>query len=806
MVQGREEGEYLLGDEEGGEGLSEREDNDHGPFERLYVRGQPQVTHARGYHEFSEEEKIKMGEFESLDFGVIDNQILREFNRKTTHFEHMLKTFGKWFICFNIGVMTGIIAYGIKYFMDHIVEFKLDITNRYIRQNYYIIPGLIYMGLNMALVILSVLVIFLVGPLGAGSGIPEVKGYLNGVRIPGSLNIKTLFGKIVSLMLSYSSGLFLGPEGPMVHIGAMVGSAVGQMKSKTLKIYPKIFWRYHNYKDRRDFISTGAAAGIAAAFGAPIGGVLFSIEEASSFWSRQLTWRTFFGCLIATFTVNLFFQGFGIQIHDFGLLTFGFSQNFLYTYLELIPFATLGVIGGLLGAAFVWLTIRLVNWRDAYLGKRKSYRLVDAVLLIMLTSSVTYGLAALVPCRPLSGVHPPASSGASVCNTNETKDSFVQMFCPDTYYSDMASLIFAPLDSALNLLFSRSRGVFALSTIIIYAVMNFFLAVSTTGVWVASGLFVPTMIVGGAVGRVMGELMAIYFDNPTSPIDPSIYAMIGSASLMAGSTRMTISLVVIIIELTEGTQFLLPVILSVMIGKWVGDIFNESVYEHLMEQKCFPYLPSAPPQTKSMLTVMDVMITNVITLQCTSKVADIIDMLQSNKHNGFPVVAKTQDGRYAFHGLILRSQLIILLEHKVFFRKFQTNDYNFEGGEAIDEPGIHLSYLTSPTRSSSGRYSNIQESGLHELNLSLSKKIEHEEFTHCLAKKLVDAGSIPLTTEEREMYIDLRPYMNLSPTMMRETTSFSEAYHIFRTMGLRHLVIVDSQAEVSGIITRKDLL
>lgn len=183
-----------------------------------------------------------------------------------------------------------------------------------------------------------------------------MKGYLNGIRITKAFNVRTLLGKMVSLVLSFSSGLVLGPEGPMFHIGSTVGAAVSQFRSKTFNVYTNIFWRYQNDRDKRDFISCGAAAGIAAAYGAPIGGVLFVLEEGSSFWSSQLTWRTFFACLVATITTNFFLQGFEMQIHDYGVLTFGLSKSYLYTYGELFPFLLLGVMGMSFEYLFLLLT------------------------------------------------------------------------------------------------------------------------------------------------------------------------------------------------------------------------------------------------------------------------------------------------------------------------------------------------------------------------------------------------------------------------------------------------------------------
>ena len=72
---------------------------------------------------------------------------------------------------------------------------------------------------------------------------------------------------------------------------------------------------------RRNFTTAGAAAGVAAAFGAPVGGLLFAMEEVSSFWSMKLGWMIFFCCMLSTFTADLFnssIESFKLK-HVFGL-------------------------------------------------------------------------------------------------------------------------------------------------------------------------------------------------------------------------------------------------------------------------------------------------------------------------------------------------------------------------------------------------------------------------------------------------------------------------------------------------------
>ena len=103
----------------------------------------------------------------------------------------------------------------------------------------------------------------------AGSGVAEVKVILSGFVVHGYLGVRTLVIKTLALILSVASGLSIGKEGPYVHIATCVGN-----------IACRLFSKYnHNDGKRREVLSAAAASGVGVAFGAPISGVLFSLEE-----------------------------------------------------------------------------------------------------------------------------------------------------------------------------------------------------------------------------------------------------------------------------------------------------------------------------------------------------------------------------------------------------------------------------------------------------------------------------------------------------------------------------------------------
>ncbi|KAK1129883.1 hypothetical protein K0M31_019586 [Melipona bicolor] len=693
--------------------------------------------------------------YESLDYDPCENHLLQDEERKKGYKFVVKKNFARWFIFLLIGICTAFIAGFVDISIEELTSLKYSCLKFYVDQcvtkHCLWLPYLLWLALNFAPVLVGAILVTYVEPVAAGSGIPQVKCYLNGVKMPRVVRIKTLAVKTIGVICTVVGGLAGGKEGPMIHSGAVVAAGISQGKSTTFKKDFKIFQYFREDHEKRDFVSGGAASGVSAAFGAPIGGVLFSIEEGTSFFNQSLTWRTFFASMITTFTLNIILSAYHGRPGDLsypGLLNLGKFETIPYQIYEIPLFVIMGTIGGLLGACWNHLNYKITCFRLKYI-KRKWLKVIEALVIAALSATMGFTMIYFLhDCKPLG--------------QDPTKFP-IQMYCNKGEYSAVAALWFQTPESSVRSLFHDPKGSHNDITLAIFVVLYFFLAVATFGLSMSSGLFIPSLLIGSAWGRLIGSGLAKLFPNCVV-LNPGKYALLGAAAQLGGVVRMTISLTAILIEATQGISFGLPLIIVLIMAKWVGDFFNEGIYDIHTQMAGIPILPWEAPPLSNNIYASEIMNHPIITLNTVENVGHIVELLKCVTFNGFPVVDPPNSDEPEIHsygrfrGLILRSQLIVLLQNKIFNK-------NPEYWEK-----------------------------------SLSIKLFRKEYP-----RYPTIDQVTISEEEKTYMIDLRPFMNPSPYTLQHSATLPRAFRLFRALGLRHLPVVNDTNEVIGIITRKDV-
>jgi chloride channel 7 len=381
-----------------------------------------------------------------------------------------------------------------------------------------------------------------------------VKCYLNGVKVPHIVRLKTLITKWFGVILAVVGGLAVGKEGPMIHSGSIIAAGVSQGLSTSLGFKLNILKYLRSDTEKRDFVSGGAAAGVAAAFGAPVGGVLFSLEEGASFWNQALTWRIFFGSMCSTFTLNFLLSltkgKFG-DLSNPGLINFGKFVNVTYISWELPIFILMGAVGGLLGALFNFVNIKLTKFRARY-KTNKVAQLLEVILVATMSAVIGFGLTFYNSndCQPI---------GRDLVSKYP-----VQLFCDDGEYNAMSGLFFQTPEMSVRSLFHDPPGSFNPLTLFYFCIAYYVLAVWTYGLSIPSGLFIPSLLIGASWGRLVAIGLSIVF--PTFELDHGKYALIGAASMLGGILRMTLSLTVIVTEATGDISLGLPIMFAIMVS------------------------------------------------------------------------------------------------------------------------------------------------------------------------------------------------------------------------------------------------
>lgn len=769
-------------------------------------------------HQYSEEERQVLNSYQSLEYLPPHSKVYRNWLQQ----QPARLDWDRWLMMGLIGFSVGILGFLLHQIIDLISEVKWEQTREYIQRGEFSTAWLWTFGYSSVFLIVSALLV-VYQPAAAGSGIPEIIGFLNGTRIKDIFKVQTLIVKFLSCAFAVGCGMPVGYEGPMIHLGSLVAAGMSQFKSATFECTLPCFSRFRNSEDRRNFISAGAAAGIASAFGAPVGGLLFAMEEVSSFWKNKLSWQVFFCCMTATFTTDLLnssFHGFKYK-EDFGLFKTKFTSKDLVAVnvIAVLPSILMGVGGGVMGSFFTQVNIIIARWRKNFMATVKSrstanfLRVLEPVLILMLMTTIHVYLPSFLGCHPVDCSY-------TISTSNSTRDSYNECFptnesdsrseinlvaytcsITDTHmptngtetvvrrtgaFSESATLFFGTGEQAVYHLFSKhTHKQFSYASMATMLVIYFFMACWSAGTYISSGLVVPMLLIGGLYGRMVGCLFVDLFGIQTNKywawMDPGAFALLGSVSFFGGVTRLTMSLTVIMVEITNDIHQLLLIMITIMVAKWTGDFLSHPLYHALLEFKCIPFLGHEPTLIKSdgsvlnldLFTAQDSMTKPVKTVNMFASVHSICKVLLGCTHCGFPIVKSLGEKlENTFCGEITRLELRNLMTRpELFIRK---TDFN----TTVRMP--HVSDIMHP-------------------HFRVSKKSPHLATDELLQQYI---------NEETysDYFVNLSPYINDSGVSVPLHFSLHRAYILFRTLGLRHMTVVSHTNQVEGILTRKDLM
>ncbi|KAK4141623.1 chloride channel protein 5, partial [Dichotomopilus funicola] len=561
------------------------------------------------------------------------------------------------------------------------------------------------------------------------SGIPEIKTVLGGFVIRRFLGLWTLITKSLGLILAVASGLWLGKEGPLVHVACCCANLF-------TKLFPSI---NTNEARKREVLSAAAASGISVAFGSPIGGVLFSLEQLSYYFPDKTMWQSF----VCAMTAAMVLQAFD-PFRSGKLVMYQVTYTSSWHGFELIPFAILGVLGGIYGGLFIKANMAVARWRKS--TPWLPGPVVQVVLVAALTALVNY------PNRYMR---------------SQNSDLVTNLF------SECSQL----LDDQFGLCTTGAASAANILLLLLAALLSFGLAAITFGLQIPAGIILPSMAIGALTGRAIGIIVEIWQTNhprflafhtcePDIPcIIPGTYAIIGAAAALAGVTRMTVSIVVIMFELTGALTYVLPIMVAVMISKWVGDAFSRrGIYESWIHFNEYPFLDLSEETTPIPdIPAGQIMtrIEDLVVLTATGHtIASLRAVLDAHPHRGFPVVSDPRDA--ILLGYISRAELAYTLHA-----------------------------ATQPPR-------------------SLPPETTEAVFTDPLTTTTVTTPGVGATAAAgigvggTATTLDLRPWMDQTPLTLPSAARLHLAVSYFQRLGVRYVLFVD-RGVLQGLLTKKDV-
>jgi CIC family chloride channel protein len=325
----------------------------------------------------------------------------------------------------------------------------------------------------------------------------------------GVLPVRLSLVKSISAMLSIASGASIGREGPLVQLSAMLSSLIGRFKQAPTM-------------QRRLLVACGAAAGIATAYNAPIGGALFVAEIVLQSLSMETFGPLVFASVVATLTTR--------QLLNTGPL-YHIPAVEMRSSWEILLHCGLGLVAGVCAPAFLKSLRASERWFSA----------------LPIAGALRLALGGLI-VGALAIVHP------EVCGNG---------------YSTVNEIL---------------HNEWLWRPLLLVVGMKLLATAASFGSGAVGGVFTPTLFLGASVGSFIGQIADRFF--PGLGIQPETYALVGMGALLAGTTHAPLMAIIMIFEMTLDYQIILPLMLACVIAHYTAAAFEpESIYTESLQRK-----------------------------------------------------------------------------------------------------------------------------------------------------------------------------------------------------------------------------
>ncbi|CCK73463.1 Gef1p NDAI_0G04800 [Naumovozyma dairenensis CBS 421] len=631
----------------------------------------------------------------------------------------------KSFCCSEItsGNMRNELSSKRNYILSKREEYECIDQGLWVERTGLISPFIIFIGLSVTFATMSTLMVTYLAPMATGSGITEIKVWVSGFEYRSDfLNGVTLIVKSIALPLAISAGLSIGKEGPSVHYATCCGYIITRWLLKDSLTYSTQF----------EYLTAASGAGVAVAFGAPIGGVLFGIEEiaAAAEFNTSTLWKSYYVALVGVTTlkiINPFRNGQIIQ--------FNVTYDKDWRINEIPVFIILGIFGGLYGKFVSSWNISYVNFRRKYLSR---WPMQEVIILALLTSFISYfneflkldmteSMGILFhECLENSDNENSSVFGHRLCQLDENTHvmSFLQV---------LLSLLAATLIRSL-------------------------LVIISYGAKVPAGIFVPSMAVGATFGRALSLIVERFFTG-TGAITPGTYAFLGATATLCGITNLTLTVVVIMFELTGAFIYIIPTMIVVAIVRIIlSNTGVAGIADQMVFVNGFPLYEKLWEEEEFMddYTAEDVMSSQLITLKETTYVSELEAILydSNDKKNvkGFPII---------------------------------------KDGDELEADQRCVGYVLRKHLTAKLLAQDISSANAHKILIS---------FTASSEESLHNSSNTQITHN-----ICFKDIVNTSPITVKPTVPTSLLFTMFKQMGCK-TIIVEKDGILQGLVTGKDIL